>query len=32
MSFEEYEKFLAEMDRIGNEKVLLLDFISLGGH
>ena len=32
MTFEEYEKFLAEMDQLGNEKVLLLDFHSLGGH
>lgn len=31
MTFEEYEKFLAEIDENDQEKVLLIDFISLGG-
>ena len=31
MTFEEYEKFIAELAGDGTHKVLLLDFVSLGG-
>lgn len=31
MSFVDYEKFLTELDASGEQKVLLLDFVSLGG-
>ena len=31
MSFEDFEKFLAELDGNGEHKIMLMDFISLGG-
>jgi hypothetical protein len=31
MSFVEYEKFLSELDTSGEHKVLLIDFLAIGG-
>lgn len=31
MTFEEFEKFLAELDGNGEHRIMLMDFISLGG-
>jgi hypothetical protein len=31
MTFEEFEKFLSELESNGDVKAMLMDFVSLGG-